>query len=251
MNKTKKAFVFTLCLVALFVSACGDPAKGSSETEEPVWTRFTTFGEMGAWLADQVENSVLTPYYVALDGINLRPLTDDTGNDEVGFDVLFSEFKGRYVSLNLDACTGATALYSRNYRAGEASIPDRDKIVSVRLPAIATRVSWYVFKDCSSLKTVTFPVGILSIGEHTFQNCVSLTEVNLPASLIRIEQSAFQGCSSLRKVVFRSKEIPLLEGTDVFSGASPDLIFQVPKQLYTAYQRKLGIYGAVQAIDGL
>lgn len=48
-----------------------------------------------------------------------------------------------------------------------------------------------VFSDCSSLKSVVLPEGLLTIGHSAFSNCSSLTSVNLPTSVKNVETSAF------------------------------------------------------------
>ena len=58
----------------------------------------------------------------------------------------------------------------------------------------------YVFKNCSSLKSVTIPAGVLSIGGGAFEGCSSLTKITIPTSVKDIGIKAFCCCSALQKV---------------------------------------------------
>ncbi len=58
----------------------------------------------------------------------------------------------------------------------------------------------YVFSGCSSLKSITFPIGLKSIGYQSFANCTSLTEITITDSISTIRNYAFYGCSALERV---------------------------------------------------
>ena len=47
------------------------------------------------------------------------------------------------------------------------------------------------FKDCTKLKRVKLPTGLLTIGEQAFYNCGVLTTATLPSQLQRIDKQAF------------------------------------------------------------
>ena len=58
----------------------------------------------------------------------------------------------------------------------------------------------YTFYECSSLKTVQFPVSLKTISSNCFSNCKSLKSITLPSSLTRIDDNAFIGCNSLKEI---------------------------------------------------
>ena len=58
----------------------------------------------------------------------------------------------------------------------------------------------YTFKNCSSLKSVTIPEGVLSIGGGAFEGCSSLTKITIPTNVKEIDKYTFYGCSALQEV---------------------------------------------------
>ena len=60
------------------------------------------------------------------------------------------------------------------------------------------------FKGCSSLASVTLPVGITRIPEYAFEECRGLTGVIIPDGVTFIGDYAFSGCGSLASVEFGS-----------------------------------------------
>ena len=71
-------------------------------------------------------------------------------------------------------------------------------------------ISYYAFKDCSSLKEVNLPKNLRHLGSHSFKNCSSLKKIYFPDSLIEIGECAFINCTSL-KVVKLPKNLIKLE----------------------------------------
>ena len=84
---------------------------------------------------------------------------------------------------------------------------------SITLPASITEIevnnnseprcfgSLEIFKNCTSLKTVTFQDGCTTITDGMFEGCTSLTTVNLPSSIATISTNAFAGCTSIKSIV--------------------------------------------------
>ena len=59
----------------------------------------------------------------------------------------------------------------------------------------------YAFSGCSSLTSVTIPIGVTSIGHDAFRYCFSLTSITIPSSVTSIGSSAFSYCSSLTAII--------------------------------------------------
>jgi uncharacterized repeat protein (TIGR02543 family) len=144
---------------------------------------------------------------------------------------------GKYVDLDLSACTGMTEFDPGKTNNGEKFI------VSLVLPDTATSVKPYVwnnptfknftslksvtgqnvqtiigesiFRDCTSLETVSFPTAT-TIGEAAFYQCTSLETVSIPKA-INIGYNAFSGCTALKEVSF--PEVTSI-GYSAFSGCT-------------------------------
>jgi len=142
---------------------------------------------------------------------------------------------GKYINLDLSACT-MTTVANTYFDPDGTYITGKDRIVSLILPNMATRIVGklyvdiyvgykssfygfsklekveglyiigiddYAFRDCTSLIEVNFPVAT-AIGEeqtrgNSFSGCTSLTKVNFPAVTI-IKAHTFEGCTSLTEV---------------------------------------------------
>ena len=57
------------------------------------------------------------------------------------------------------------------------------------------------FRGCSSLESFAIPMGVKSIGWGAFMDCYNLKEVSLPPSLQEVESVAFENCRRLEKVL--------------------------------------------------
>ena len=63
-----------------------------------------------------------------------------------------------------------------------------------------TFVGARAFKDCTSLKKITFLGNVKTIGTGAFYGAKNLTTVNLPSTVTFIQKNAFNRCSSLRRI---------------------------------------------------
>ena len=70
------------------------------------------------------------------------------------------------------------------------------------LPSDIEYLGMYAFNDCSALRTITIPKGVVCIGESCFNNCDSLESIVLPSKVTSIGIGAFSGCTSLNYVDF-------------------------------------------------
>ena len=86
---------------------------------------------------------------------------------------------------------------------GAANVKQNQKrSVIDNLPSYLEYTGMYAFNDCSALKTITIPKGVVSIGEFCFNNCDSLESIALPSTVASIGVGAFNHCTSLNYVDF-------------------------------------------------
>ena len=57
-----------------------------------------------------------------------------------------------------------------------------------------------LFRDCSSLTSISIPKGVKSIGKSTFRGCSALTNISIPDRVTSIGGSAFRGCNRLKSI---------------------------------------------------
>lgn len=63
-----------------------------------------------------------------------------------------------------------------------------------------TGIGDYVFYNCASIQSVSFPSSIVSIGSGAFMHCKNLASVTIPRSITSIEHAAFSACASLTSI---------------------------------------------------
>ena len=84
---------------------------------------------------------------------------------------------------------------------GIGTCKDKDIIIPSKYNGLpVTKIGEYAFGNCSSLKSVVIPDGLLSIGCSAFHNCISLTSINIPNGILNIDIGVFYGCSSLKSI---------------------------------------------------
>jgi hypothetical protein len=192
---------------------------------------FSSLPAMASWLAQQAANTLATPYVMRLQGVDLR----DLGNSSDGIRPLFDTFQGRYVALDLDACTGASIGLGSAYSQNSGGRPDKDKLAAVILPQNTTRLGFCNFQGSENLKYVRFPPALRSIGSGAFEGCAALEAVDLPATFTSMENRAFANCSGLKTITSRAVTPPVL-AVDALSGLHPDLVIRVPAESVDAYK---------------
>ena len=85
---------------------------------------------------------------------------------------------------------------------GERVFRDCSSLTSVSIPDSVTSIGDWAFAGCSSLTGITIPDSVTSIGEKAFDGCSSLTSITIPDSVTSIGGSAFIGCTSLTSVYY-------------------------------------------------
>ncbi|MDR2499549.1 MAG: leucine-rich repeat domain-containing protein [Treponema sp.] len=238
--------VMGAALAAALAACPGGGGQGNGAGFEAY--EAASLGELSALLAGLPLNTAENPWHIALKGVNLGNL----GGAEDGMEPLFRTFQGRYVSLAMDACTGATIGWGSSAAQNTAGRPDKDKLAAVALPAGAVRVGYRAFENARSLKSAVFPPSLRTIGRAAFSGCVSLARAELPETLEHIEDAAFSGCANLETLVLRGQSPPGLgrgpyspplppgEDPGVFSGLPGNFRIMVPPGREAAYKAASG-----------
>ena len=89
---------------------------------------------------------------------------------------------------------------------------------SVTIGNSVTSIGSSAFYGCTSLTSVTIPNSVTSIGDSAFSNCTSLTSVTIPNSVTSIGECAFYECYSLKSVTI-GKSVTTI-GDSAFSSTS-------------------------------
>lgn len=106
-------------------------------------------------------------------------------------------------------------------------------VESVIIPKEFLYLDSKTFKNCGSLKSVTFDGELIfDIGTDAFLGCSSLTSIILPCGITRIGQNAFKGCTSLTSVTLPNTLTAIHVGafddcTALVSIAIPDSVTQL------------------------
>ncbi|MBQ5844805.1 MAG: leucine-rich repeat domain-containing protein [Alistipes sp.] len=83
---------------------------------------------------------------------------------------------------------------------GNSVFKDCSSLASVTIPDSVTEIGDYAFQYCSNLSSVTIGNSVNSIGMYAFFECSSLSSVTIPNSVTEIKGHAFAYCSSLSSV---------------------------------------------------
>ena len=88
-------------------------------------------------------------------------------------------------------------LYLRKEAIAEDWYAYGRKDVDLKIVEWATKINPFAFKDCTSIRSVSFPETLTEIGKSAFENCVNLKNVEFPDSLRIIGERAFYSCPKI------------------------------------------------------
>ena len=74
------------------------------------------------------------------------------------------------------------------------------------------------FRNCISLKEISFSAGLISIPDGCFEGCIELQQIFIPKNIISVGSYAFRYCEKLADIDFEEGYIEF--GRDVFSGTA-------------------------------
>ena len=129
-----------------------------------------------------------------------------------------------------------------------------------------------IFSNCSSLTSVTIPVGVITIKNQVFNRCSGLTSVTIPNSVTTFEvavfqragltsitfpssvttfgEALFQNCSSLTSVTIEATTPPTF-GNNMFNNINPSPNIYVPAESVNAYKTASGWSGYASRIQAI
>ena len=131
--------------------------------------------------------------------------------------VLVIDISGDCKSIALGALSGCTSLQNLQvpfiggsetantyfgYVFGAASADSQGANIPASLISVILKnpvdIAENAFSGCTSLKSVSLPMGIKSIGAKAFFNCSGLSAILIPYTVDTVGAQAFYGCSSVR-----------------------------------------------------
>ena len=150
----------------------------------------------------------------SVSGNEIDPSSAPAGNVTVTVisDYLIENGVLKYVSPELNEFVIPDSVTS----IGEDVFRDCTSLTSVTIPGSVTSIGSYAFSGCDSLTSVTIGNGVTSIGEDAFYSCDSLTSVTIPDSVTSIGNYAFYWCDSLTSVTIGDSVTSI--GSSAFSG---------------------------------
>ena len=99
-------------------------------------------------------------------------------------------------------------------------------IETIKLPNTVKTIGSSCFRNCESLKSISFGSGLESISDQAFSNCVSLISIELPASCTTVSSYSFAGCSNLSNFLH---SLPVISA-NVFENCVSLVSFHIPSQ---------------------
>lgn len=91
------------------------------------------------------------------------------------------------------------------------------------------------FQNCSLISSIAIPSTATYIGDYAFSNCESLHEIYIPANVTTIGSSVFENCYSLKRIYFKSTTPPTVSNSNTWSNIASDCVIFVPVYSYMSY----------------
>jgi hypothetical protein len=124
--------------------------------------------------------------------------------------------------------TGHTSVYKTHRDDGQPYYHPGG-LTEVVIPAeidgkLVTAIASKAFYNCSEMKSVVLPEGLLSIGQSAFRNC-GLESVRIPSTVAVIDYIAFENCQNLKEVFFAGGETETVIENSAFADSGISSFF--------------------------
>ncbi len=83
---------------------------------------------------------------------------------------------------------------------GNNVFKNKTSINTISIPNTVTSIGESCFSGCTGLTDVTIPNSLTSIGESCFSGCTGLTDVTIPNSVTTISKNCFDGCTNIASI---------------------------------------------------
>ena len=113
--------------------------------------------------------------------------------------------------------------------AGEGTFCNCTNLKSIILPNGLMYIKQSCFGDCKSLTNILFPDSITSIGWNAFNGCSSLVNIVIPNSVTSIGPYAFKDCSSLANITIPNSVTSI--GNDAFEKCTGLTSITIPESV--------------------
>ena len=117
------------------------------------------------------------------------------------------------------------------HNIGSSAFEECSTLKSIIIPDGVIRIGASAFRDCTSLTSVTIGNGVTSIGSGAFSGCISLASVTIPDSVTSIGDYAFEDCTSLTSVTIGNGVTSI--GSGAFSGCISLASVTIPDSVTT------------------
>jgi hypothetical protein len=167
---------------------------------------FTSVEAMTEYLfAFEGKNNKDTPINVVL-SLDLGTLegishANNTSNDWLG--AIFDNLNGKYITLDLSACSGDFIGGTGTAAEIQATIQarrDTDKLVELILPASEISLPDYIFSYIHGLRRARLAPEKETLATGIFLGCDFLEEVDFNGAPLTVSERAFSGCTSLESI---------------------------------------------------
>ena len=117
---------------------------------------------------------------------------------------------------------------------------------NVKLLDSVTRISYYAFKGCTKLTSITIPNSVTSIGDWAFYECTGLTSITIPNSVTTINKGAFADCTDLTSVTIPNSVTSI--GNNVFDYCTSLTSITIPNSVTSIGNRAFAFCDSLKSI---
>lgn len=103
-------------------------------------------------------------------------------------------------SAAFEGCKNLTAVENNSLIVSEAMFKDCTSLISISFAEAVVEIGASAFEGCTALEEIALPKRCYAIGKRSFYGCTSLTEITLNSTMNAIRAEAFRNCSNFRLI---------------------------------------------------